>query len=84
MKIPQISDLNRLFHTIRHLRWQQVIFRLKYKLHFWARPKKLKETNIEPDLLSDYSVLRALKVPLKALFKRETILKGHVVGTETI
>ena len=77
MKIPRISNLNRLFHTVRPLRWKQVFYRLNYRLRFWAKPKQIKETNIEPDLLSDFAALRALKIPLKTLFKPETILKGQ-------
>ena len=77
MKIPRISNLNRLFQTVRPLRWKQIFYRLNYRLRFWAKPKQIKETNIGPDLLSDYAALRELKVPLKTLFKRETILKGQ-------
>ena len=77
MKVPEIDRIPRLFHTVRPLRWEQVYYRLKYKLGFWSKPKEFQHVSIAPDLNTDYTPLKNFKHSLRPDFKRESILEGE-------
>jgi uncharacterized heparinase superfamily protein len=77
MKVPEIKRIPRIFHTLRPLRWEQVFFRLKYKLSFWSKPQEFQHANITPGFDNDLSSLKDFKLSLPPLFERERILKGE-------
>ena len=77
MNILSPSKIIRLSHTLRHLHWNQIFHRLKYRCDFWSHPAEIEETTIRPDWDSNFESLRDYQLSLKTLFRKQSILAGE-------
>ncbi|MDB4664817.1 heparinase II/III family protein [Verrucomicrobia bacterium] len=76
MKIPSFAYVTCLWHTLIHLKWTQVVHRMKYRLLLWTRPSDGDSDAVKPEWEKDFSSLSSYQSELKCPFNSEEIRKG--------
>ena len=68
--------MNRYFHTVKRLRWEQILYRLKYRLQRWAKPElRISETS-KPHAPGTFQTLQRYQDALHCPFQASTLKKG--------
>lgn len=68
--------MNRYFHTLKRLKWEQVLYRLKYRFQRWTKPKSHVSGKIKPPPPGTFQALQAYQDSLECAFDASKLKQG--------
>lgn len=68
--------MSRYFHTLKRLKWEQIFYRLKYRLQRWAKPNEIISSDIKPPAPASFEALQHYQDSLHCPFDASKLEKG--------